>query len=122
MATNRRFAEQLRRARKAHEFEHGDITQEQIGERVAEWLGDPQPYSAALVSKWFGGGGDPSFSVGVALFSILGADLAEAAKGSYVRREPAVTKRRGKRAQSDVVRTSGSRKDRGGEPGRRRTG
>lgn len=116
MAANPKFAEQLRRARKEYELRHGDITQEQLGEWVAEWLRDPKGYSTAMANKWFGGKGEPSFSVGVAIFSVLGADLAEVARAAYVRREPPVAAKRAEKkpaldstfTQEDVDRATDS--------------
>ena len=107
MPANPKFAEQLRRARKEYELRHGDITQAELGKRVAEWLRDPKGYSAAMANKWFGGKGEPNFSVGVAIFSVLEADVAEAARATYVRREAPLTVQKGGAAEEKPAPTYG---------------
>lgn len=90
------MADELRRAmartiaERAERGEYGRLTYETLGKMLADWLGDPVPYTAEAVRTWVTTGRDPGFAVSVALLAILSpdADLHALARSTYLRRTP----------------------------------
>lgn len=90
------MADVLRRAlaraelARAERGEYGRLTFDVLGKMVADWLGDPTPYTGEAVRTWVTTGRDPGFAVTVALMAILSpdADLQALARTTYLRRVP----------------------------------
>lgn len=64
--TGEGWVKRIRRAWRRYQGDHGDITQEEVGARVAQLLGRQRPFTRQQINDYFTAT-EPRFTVGVAI-------------------------------------------------------